>query len=376
MWIAWCRIGEVKLPTLLLTAVLLTAPLSAKRARNVILFIGDAGGVSTVNAVSAYGHNAPQKLFIQNMPYIGLSDTSTAAEWVSDSAAGMTAIVTGRKTMNGVISQGPDAVRGKKDGTVLKTILEYAEERGLSTAVISNMSMADATPAACYSHANNRSMTGEIALQIASPRFGDGVDMVIGGGRKAIYAAAEKLGANLDAKLKEKGYALASSPAAIPKGAKRVVALFDGPDFEPLPVVSQAIDVLSTNKKGYFLMVEWDMHTSNLKLGLDRGMVLDNMIRQVASKVGGDTLIIFAADHSFDLLLRGGKIGEPLLPVEGRTEKRPRLAAEGGHTGEEVVVAAQGPGAELVRGFMPNTRIFQIMMAAYGWKETPQAAAK
>lgn len=354
----------------------LSFPLSAKnRARNVILFIGDAGGLSTINAVSAYGHNAPQKLFIQSMPYIGLSDTSTAAEWVSDSAAGMTAIVTGRKTLNGVISQGPDAVRGKKDGTVLKTILEYAEERGLSTAVVSNMSMADATPAACYSHANNRSMTGEIALQIASPRFGDGVDMVIGGGRKAIYAATQKLGADLDSRLKEKGYAVASSSREIPKGAKRVVALFDGPDFDPLPVVDQAIDVLSSNKKGYFLMVEWDMHTDKLKLGLDRGLVLDNMIRHVASKVKDDTLIIFAADHSFDLLLRGGRIGEPLLPVEGRVEKRPRLAAEGSHSGEEVIVAAKGPGAERVRGFMPNTRIFEIMMAAYGWKEAPPASA-
>lgn len=368
----------MKIAPLLLLLAVSVAPAPAKtKAKNVILFIGDAGGLSTINAVSAYGHNAPQKLYLQSMPFIGLSDTSTAAEWVSDSAAGMTAIVTGRKTRNGVISQGPDAVRGKQDGTALKTILEYAEERGLSTAVISNMSMADATPAACYAHANNRSMTGEIALQIASPRFGDGVDMVIGGGRKAIYAATEKLGANLDAKLKEKGYALAASAQEIPKGAKRVVALFDGPDFDPLPVVDQAIDVLSTNKKGYFLMVEWDMHTDKLKLGLDRGLVMDKMIRQIASKVKDDTLIIFAADHSFDLLLRGGRIGEPLLPVEGRVEKRPRLAAiDGSHTAEEVVVAAKGPGAERVRGFMPNTQLFHIMMAAYGWKETPHPAGK
>lgn len=366
----------MKIAPLLLLLAVSVAPAPAKtKAKNVILFIGDAGGLSTINAVSAYGHNAPQKLYIQSMPYIGLSDTSTAAEWVSDSAAGMTAIVTGRKTRNGVVSQGPDAVRGKQDGTVLKTILEYAEERGLSSAVISNMSMVDATPAACYAHTNNRSMAGEIALQIASPRFGDGVDLVIGGGRKAIYAATEKLGANLDAKLKEKGYALAATPQEIPKGAKRVVALFDGPDFDPLPVVDQAIDVLSTNKKGYFLMVEWDMHTDNLKRGLDRGLVMDKMIRQVAAKVKNDTLIIFAADHSFDLLLRGGRVGEPLLPVEGRVEKRPRLAAiDGSHSGEEVVVAAKGPGAELVRGFMPNTRIFEIMMAAYGWKESPQAS--
>ncbi len=365
----------MKLRTLLLLTVLLAAPLSAKRAKNVILFIGDAGGVSTLNATSAYAHKAPQKLFIQRMPNIALADTSTSGEWVSDSAAGMTAIVTGRKTGNGVISQTPDAIRGKKDGAPMKTILEYAEQKGLSTAVLSNMSMVDATPAACYAHANNRSMAGEIAIQILSPRYGDGVDMVIGNGRKAILAATEKLGVNLEARLKEKGYAVASSPGAIPKDARRVVALFDSIEFDPWPVVDNAINVLSGNKKGYFLMVEWDMHTDNLKQGLDRGVVMDNLIRQVAAKVKDDTLIIFAADHSFGISLRGGRIGDSLLPPDGPPEARPKIRVDGGHTGEEVVVAAQGPGAELVRGYIPNTRIFQIMMAAYGWKETPPPAA-
>jgi alkaline phosphatase len=356
---------------LLLLAAAPTPSLAKSKAKNVILFIGDAGGSSTLNAASAYLHGAPLKLYIQNMPHIGLSDTSTSAEWVSDSAAGMTAIVTGIKTGNGVLSQGPDAVRGKKDGTVLKTILEYAEERGLSTAVISNMSMADATPAACYAHANIRSMTGEIALQIASPRFGDGVDMVIGGGRKPILAATRKMGVDFESKLKEKGFAVASSPGAIPKDAKRVVALFESGDFDPLPVVDQAINVLSSNKKGYFLMVEWDMHTDNLKRGLDRTGVMDDMIRRVAAKAGKDTLIVFAADHSFDIRLRGGRIGEPLLPADGVKEARPKIRMDDGHTGEEIVVAAQGPGAERVKGYMPNTRIFEIMMAAYGWKPSP-----
>ncbi|HNY39916.1 MAG TPA: alkaline phosphatase [Bryobacteraceae bacterium] len=359
---------------LLLTAV--ASPLPAKsKAKNVILFIGDAGGSSTLNAASAYLHGKPQSLYIQKMPYIGLSDTSASGEWVTDSAAGMTAIVTGRKTGNGVLSQGPDAVRGKKDGTVLKTILEYAEEKGLSTAVISNMSMVDATPAACYAHSNIRSAAGEIAMQILTPRFGDGVDMVIGGGRKPILAATEKMSVDFEAKLKEKGFAVASSPGAIPKDAKRVVALFESGDFDPIPVVDQALNVLSSNKKGYFLMVEWDMHTTNIKRGLDRVGQMDEMIRRVAARVTDDTLIIFAADHSFDIRLRGGKIGEPLLPAEGVKEEKPKIRVENGHTGEEVAVAAQGPGAELVKGYMPNTRIFEIMMAAYGWKESPQPAA-
>src|SRR5512147_472966 len=81
------------------------------RAKNVILFIGDAGGIPTLNAASLYRYNQPQKLFLQSMPYLALSDTSAADTWVTDSAAGMTAIVTGQKTNNGVLSQTASAVR-------------------------------------------------------------------------------------------------------------------------------------------------------------------------------------------------------------------------------------------------------------------------
>src|SRR5687768_16523755 len=121
---------------------------AAKKAKNVILLVADAGGVATVNAASIHGYNAPQKLFVQSWPHIGLSDTSPHGKWVTDSAAGMTALITGQKTWNGVISQAPDGVRGSKDGTNLKTFLEHAEERGLSTGVLSNVTITDATPGA------------------------------------------------------------------------------------------------------------------------------------------------------------------------------------------------------------------------------------
>src|SRR5262245_20379223 len=107
--------------------VFASAAAAQKRAKNVILFLADAGGLPTISAASLHGYDAPQKLYIQTWPHIALSDTSTASSWVTDSAAGMTAIVTGIKTHNGVLSQGPDAVRGKQDGTPLKTVLEYAE---------------------------------------------------------------------------------------------------------------------------------------------------------------------------------------------------------------------------------------------------------
>jgi alkaline phosphatase len=74
-----------------------------------------------------------------------------------------------------------------------------------------------------------------------------------------------------------------------------------------------------------------------------------------------DTLIVFTADHSFDLRVVGGKKGESIL--EGKA-----VNVDGHHAGEEVVVAAQGPGSERVHGYMPNTQIFHIMMQAYGWE--------
>ncbi len=175
---------------ILIALVLLPAALSAQsRARNVILFLADAGGTSTLAAASLHGHGAPRQLFVQSMPHIGLSDTSSAAHIVTDSAAGMTAIVTGHKTMNGVVSLSASTVRGKQDGGRLKTILEYAEEHGLSTGVISNDSLTGATPAATYAHVNDRGQTAAIFTQVFTPQFGDGVDVMIGGGRPAIVKA-------------------------------------------------------------------------------------------------------------------------------------------------------------------------------------------
>src|SRR4051794_7354659 len=95
------------------------------RAKNVILFLGDAGGIPTLNAASIYGYKEPRALYIQRMPHIGLSETSSTDSWVTDSAAGMTAIVTGRKTDNGVLSEAPPPGKSE-DGAPLKTILEYA----------------------------------------------------------------------------------------------------------------------------------------------------------------------------------------------------------------------------------------------------------
>lgn len=355
------------------------APKAKGRAKNIILFLADAGGVPTVNAASIVGYGEPQKLFVQSWNQIGLSDTSTASQWVTDSAAGMTAIVTGVKTHNGVISMGPDTVRGKQDGTPLKTILEHAEEHGLSTGVVSNVNITDATPAACYAQANDRRKFAEIFSRIFQPRFGDGVDVVLGTGREAIWKDAKAKSIDIDGMAKAKGRAIHSALDAIPETEARPIAVLDR-DFDVPKATRRAIKALSANRKGYFLMVEWDTHTDNPKRGLENMVGLDKLIREVAGLVNPkDTLLIFTADHSFELRTKGGLRADPLLKgfdewqqthKPNETVEIPALRVGHSHTGEEVVVAARGPGSNAVSGFMPNTRIFEIMMNAFGWRST------
>ncbi len=361
-----------------LILLILSSPALAagKRARNVGLFIGDAGGLPVISLAAAY-KGQPQSLFIQHMPYIGLSDTSTASAWVTDSAAGMTAIVTGAKTQGGVLSQSDSAIRGKKDGELLKTILEYAEERGLSTGVVTNDVVTGATAAASYAHSNNRSKTGEIFAQLLKPRYGDGVDILVGAAGKVLPAAAAVTGTDVEAGLRDKGYTILRSLDDFKSGTSKAIVLLDSNDYDLGAAVRRATEILSRNKKGYFLAVECDVHTSQLKRGLDRVLLLDGIIEQTARTVGKDTLVIFTADHSFDTRLRRGNRGEPLLPPEGmerKEEAKPTIRLDGGHTGEEVLVAAQGPGAERVKGFFPNTQLFRIMLAAYRWNEDAPAA--
>ena len=362
----------MKRSLLLIAFFALSIPAAQARAKNIILFLGDAGGIPTMNIASIYKHGQPQKLFLQQMPHVALMDTSAADVWVTDSAAGMSAIVTGQKTNNGVISQSASAIRGKQDGEILQTILEHAEQRGLSTGVISNMNITDATTAACFAHSNDRRAAGAIFGQIFTPRFGDGVDVVIGAGRDPVLAATAKIGLNVESSMREKGYAFCDSLQTISDKDRRVIALFNTHDFDVWEATYRAIRILSQNKKGYFLMVEWDVHADNLKRGLDQAVALDETIRKTAQTVKSDTLIIFAADHSFDVRLRGGKRGEPLLPEAGNSntaaQGKPNVRVDDGHTGEEVLVSAMGPGAERVRGFIANADLFHIMMSAFGWE--------
>jgi len=348
-----------------------------ERAKNVILFLADAGGLSTLHAASLLGYDGPQKLHIQSWKNVGLSDTMPVDRWVSDSANGMTSIVTGVKTQNGIISQGPDVVRGEKDGKILKTILEYAEEKGLRTGVVTSQSVADATPAACYAHANDRGKWGEIFPQAFQPRFGDGVDVLMGTGRERIGQQLSSKGTSFEALAKQYNRPIASSLDEISPSNPRPIVVADNIDVRAATL--KTLDILEKSPKGYFLMVEWDAHTDNAKAGLERLIAFDKLIKEIQGRVNmQETLLLFTADHSFGLFVNGGGPGEPFLKgyeewqAKGASKdpvNLPNVHINRKHTGEDVVAVAVGPGSDKVRGFFPNTYLFDVMVDAWGWKK-------
>lgn len=382
---------RVRYPTLLAVAVSLVltaapglaqdkpAPASEAthpaRARNIILFLADAGGVPTLSAASLLGYGEPLRLHVQQWPYLGLSETSPVDDFVSDSANGMSSIVTGVKTRNGVISQGPDAVRGQSDGAPTKTLLEYAEERGLWTGVVTTQSIADATPAANYAHSNDRGNWGEIFAQAFTPRFGDGVDVMFGAGRQQVGDQLNALGASFDALGLTHARPIYATLNDAPAGNMRPVVVSEAMNVRAATL--RALDILQRSPRGYFLVVEWDAHTDDPRAGLRNLVDFDRLIAEVLGRVDlSDTLLVFTADHGFGLQVDGGRRGEPLLEGydawkasgdEADLVRLDNVLVNRSHTAEEVPALAIGVGAERVRGYFPNTYLFRVMMDAWGW---------
>ena len=182
---------------------------AAPKAGNVILFIGDGMGVSTVTAARIH---AGQKLGLdgeehalsfEQFPELALVKTYNTDLQVPDSAGTMTALVTGAKTRAGVISVAPDAARGDCSAGLkvpLATLLEQAEAVGKRTGVVTTTRITHATPAATYSHSPDRDWEDDKALPQAAAEDGcvdiaaqmlsvdqrpdsDGIDVMLGGGR-------------------------------------------------------------------------------------------------------------------------------------------------------------------------------------------------
>ena len=352
------------------------------QARNVILFTADGVGITSLNGASIYGYSKPLSLYVQSMPYMALTDTSSANDWISDGAAISTAWATGVRTGNGIRSQSASAEQGVREGEKLKTILEYAEEHGLSTGIVTDndeSGVVAATVSAFYSHScmPQKSNAGETFLQLLSMKHGP--DVVIGPGRKLITAQFAKTGRNLAADIRSKGYSYVDSVSAISTldpSAKRVIALLDekyfGADqtnveFNLRGAIEQALARLRKNPKGFILIANSVCHSLISEHTLPQIVAYDNVIREISEQNKKDTLVLFAGSHGVNTRIIGETLNETSKAVDG---KRIIFAMvhQAKPTADEVPVLATGPGAERVSGFVPNTEVFNYMMAALRWQ--------
>lgn len=332
------------------------------KPKNIILMIGDGMGLAQISA----GKTFKGQLNLERMKVIGLLTTHACDEYVTDSAAGATAMSTGYKTKN--VSIGLDC-----NGERRETVLEYASKIGKSTGIVVVCAITHATPAAFVAHVPHRNMQIEIAEQIAKEA---NADIYLGSGWGWFLPKSEggrrEDGQNLIEVLKKRGYLYISKPEEFYNldinKVNKLVGLFAenhppyAPDRKPTlsEMVKKAIEFLSRNKDGFFLMVEgsqidWAGHDNNSEQILKEMADFDDAIGVVLdfAQRDGNTLVIVTADHETGgYALVGGSVNDK--KVEGKFVTK-------NHTGIMVPVFAFGPGAEAFAGFGDNTLIGKII---------------
>lgn len=319
-----------------------------RKVKNIIFMIGDGMGYEQIS--SAWVCNGG-KLNFDNLTKTGIQRTYSANKLVTDSAAAGTALATGHKTNNGMVSMTPDSV-------AVKSLAEEAMEKGKRAGAAVTCRVNDATPAVFFSHSPSRKNQENIVEQMAN----SGVYFLSGGGTKYWYERED--GKNIADHIKAKGYSYVESKEELMNVEEGpVVALMDSYELQPsldrgdiLPAsVKKALELLD-NKNGFFLMVEGSMiddggHDNKAGLTMEELFDFDRTLGVVLewAEKDGETLVVVTGDHATGgLTLLGGSIDEKRIRVNYST---------GGHNGIWLPVFAWGPRSNDFVGVYENTEL-------------------
>lgn len=318
---------------------------------NVVLLIGDGMGLSQLSSAFYYGDTAPNLAeFIE----IGLINTSSSKQKITDSGAGATAFACGEKTYNGSIGFSSDSVS-------IPNLVEILSEKGYNTGVISTSSVTHATPAAFFAHVKDRGLQEEIALQLVDSE----IDFFAGGGTS--YFTNRKDSLNLIDSLTKNGFEVnLDILKLVPDENSRYGFLLadngmpkmmdNRGDF--LPNYTQlALDYFTKLGNGFFLMVEgsqidWAGHSNDSDYLISEMMDFDKTVGVALdyAKLKGNTIVIVLADHETG--------GFALSPDSGDYSTIKPAFATTGHSTTLIPVLAYGPGAENFKGIYQNNEIF------------------
>ena len=366
----------------------------ASHAKNVIFFLGDGMGISTVTAArifagqSAGATGEEYDLAFDRFPHLALIKTYNTNAQVPDSAGTITAITTGEKTRIGVLGVNGSVERDDCAAALtntLPTLAELAEQKGMSTGIVSTARITHATPAGAYAHSPNRNWESsastpdeaealgckDIALQLVEMSHGDGLDVILGGGRREFLPIEaddpeypsrpglrddsrnlidEWLAADSKRQFTWRGDEFAQWLASDTPVDGQLMGLFEpshmkyeadrqrDPGKEPSlqDMTALAVKQLAANDQGYFLLVEAGRidhahHFSNAYRALTDTVALSDAVQWAVENVDlADTLIVVTADHSHTMTISGyPRRGNPILGTVETEPGKPILDATG-----------------------------------------------
>ena len=366
----------------------------ASHAKNVIFFLGDGMGISTVTAArifagqSAGATGEEYDLAFDRFPHLALIKTYNTNAQVPDSAGTITAITTGEKTRIGVLGVNGSVERDDCAAALtntLPTLAELAEQKDMSTGIVSTARITHATPAGAYAHSPNRNWESsastpdeaealgckDIALQLVEMSHGDGLDVILGGGRREFLPIEaddpeypsrpglrddsrnlidEWLAADSKRQFTWRGDEFAQWLASDEPVDGQLMGLFEpshmkyeadrqrDPGKEPSlqDMTALAVKQLADNDKGYFLLVEAGRidhahHFSNAYRALTDTVALSDAVQWAVENVDlADTLIVVTADHSHTMTISGyPRRGNPILGTVETEPGKPILDATG-----------------------------------------------
>lgn len=368
---------------------------NTNQARNVILFVGDGMGFSTVTATRIFegqqrGVDGESNVLAwEAFPYLAASKTYSHDAQITDSAPSAVAMTTGVKTINDLMGLDQtaklDSCQDQKTKHVT-TLWEMAETIGMSTGAVTTARLTHATPGATYAHIANRDWEADanmpadalsagctdIARQLVEMKFGDGLEVAMGGGRSyflpATMADPEYPGEEKQKGKRKDGKDLTRAwldrhgdkgayvwnkeqfAAIDPARIDHLLGLFEPSHMqyehdrpgdragEPslAEMAEKAIDLLSRNPEGYVLLVEGGRidhasHESNAYRTLSDGVAMNEAVKAVLRKVDlNETLIVVTGDHSHTLTISGyAKRGNPILGVSVGVDDEPIYGSDG-----------------------------------------------
>lgn len=326
--------------------------------KNIIFFLGDGMGMNTMTAARIFAVGEEGSLTLDTLPESAFVKTYSNDGQTTDSAASMSAYMTGHKVNNNVIAMSADtrAIAPAADangnttisrcsgaGTPLTTLGEIAKARGVAVGVVTTTRVTDATPGAVYAHVCHRGMETDIATAAVPGGAGynsalgpKGLDVLFGGGTQFFTPKAaggiRTDGRDLLAELRAQGIRTATSTAQLnaidPASDAPAVGLFAPENLsydmardaarDPglAAMASKAVSILSKKPNGFFLVVEggmidWALHDTNAKRALQEVASFDNTIKATIAQMQAidpglkNTLIVVTADHDHTLLLNG-----------------------------------------------------------------------